>query len=359
MWPKSLSRVLVRSISSHVGNHHVQSFPITVTRYSSTNVAQDKMRLLRQDDQSSKSNSPRLDPFVDVQEYQMAFLDQLRPPAKRSFNLAAYVNDSRVLQELIKLGVSLYDIEQTNCAAAKRLVLLDFERDCMPYIHFLVGNGLQKSNLGRFISEFPSVFQEHLDDLQTRINYYESKGFSKKMIATALNKSSRLIVHETKYIDHKLGRLQVTFCLPAPVVRRIVTNHPEVISLPPEQYELIKFCLDEEFGFRTREIEKILAEQPQILDILRPVLIERLELIHNTIGFSHNTISEFPELITGPRLDIKYRAAYLSKLKRDQYDPKLPLYVPPYALFRFSDKKFCTKYAKASLGDYKLFIKDL
>lgn len=357
MWPR-LSRAIVRSIINHSGNDKFLSFPIKVSSMS-TNLAQDNTCLLRKDDERSKSSSLALNPFDVVKEDQITFLEQLRPPAKRSFNLAAYVNDSRVLQELIKLGVSLYDIEQTDYAAAKHLPLLDFERDCVPYIQFLVDNGLRESNLGRFISEFPSIFQEHLDDLQTRINYYESKGFSKKMIAIALNKSSRIIAHETKYLDHKLGRLQITFCLPAPVVRRMATNHPEIISLPPEQYELIKFCLHEEFGFRNLEIEKILNEQPQILDILRPVLIERLELLHNTIGFSHSTIAKFPELITGPRLDIKYRAAYLSRLKRDQYNPKLPLYVPPYALFRFSDKKFCSKYAKTSLDDYKLFIKEL
>lgn len=356
MWPKLLSRTFIRGAISHSCKHELKSSSIAV-RYMSTQVAQDNTCLLSQKDDID--DGPTLNPFGKVDQNQISFLEQLRPPTKRSFNLAAYVNESVTLQELIKLGVSLYDIENVNYDAAKKLVLLDFQRDCVPYIKFLVDNGLKERNLGRFISEFPSIFQQHLDDLQTRINYYESKGFSKKLIATALNKSSRFIVHETKYIDHKLGRLQVTFCLSADRIRTMVSSHPEIISLPPEQYELVNFCMHEEFGFNSYEMRRILCKQPQVLDIIRPVLIERLELIHNTIGLSHRTIAKFPRLITGPRMDIKYRAAYLSKLKRDQYNPELPLYVPPSALYQDSDCKFCKKYAKTSMEDYKLFIKDM
>lgn len=355
-----LSQVLRRSLFNGLilnGDKNVQSLRIIVSRPMSSESQQEDRWMTESSRDESRGTA--LDPFVKVNHDQLGFLDTLQPPAKRSFNFAAYVNESETLQALIKLGVSLYDVENVHRRSARLLTKLDFERDCVPYIKFLIDNGLKQKNVGRFLSEYPTIFQVHLDDLQVRINYYESKGFSKKMIASALNKSSRFIAHKTKTIDHKLGQLQVAFGLPGHIVRRVVVTHPEVISLPNEQYDLTKFVLHEEFGFKPIEAIRILEKEPTVLDILRPVLVERLELIHNTIGLNHGTIVRFPRLITGPRLDIKFRSAYLAKLKRDQYDPKLPLYVPPSALYSISDEKFCLMYTKTSLKDFKLFIKDM
>lgn len=353
-----LNQIAKRSILGNLFHKAINSVQLSrakLLKSMSTEVKQEDTWLTDTD----ITNRARLDPFVKVTQEHNTFLEALQPPAKRSFNLAAYVNESRTLQELIKLGVSLYDVENVHNKSARLLTQLDFERDCVPYIKFLVDNGLEQKNLGRFLSEYPNIFQVHIDDLQTRINYYESKGFTKKMIALALNKSSQFIVHKTKTIDHRLGQLQITFSLPGQVVRKVVVQHPEVLSLPREQYDLTKFTLQEEFGFRPVETIRILEKEPQVLDIIRPVLIERLDLIHNTIGLGHGMIARFPRLITGPRLDIKFRSAYLAKLKRNQYNPKLPLYVPPTALYLISDEKFCSMYAKTSLEDYKLFIKDM
>jgi len=306
--------------------------------------------------EENRGNYSKLDPFAPANSNQ-EYLADLSVPLKRSFNLAAYVNRSRTLQELLKIGVSLYDIEHHDSQAAKNLILLDFERDCVPHIKFLVDNGLKSSALGRFISEFPNIFNEHLDDLQIRINYLESKGFTKSMIARALNNSHHIIAHRTKTLDFKLGELQIEFSLTAKVLREMVVKHPDIVAIPCTQYKLINFTLTEEFGFDTSEIHMILRAQPQIIDIVRPILIDRLDLIHNSIGLSHETIAKFPELITGPIMNIRHRAKYLRKLKRNQFNPNLPLYVPPPALCRGSDEEFCSKYCKTSLEDYKLFLR--
>lgn len=299
----------------------------------------------------------KVDPFSSANSSTQLFVDDIRPPLKRSFNLAAYVNTSETLQELIKLGVSLYDIENTNIKAAQKLVMLDFGRDCAPYIKLLVAHGLKTKNLGRFISEFPDIFSVPLDDLEIRIKYLKSKGFSKKHISTALNRSSQIISNNVKSLDFKLGEFQIEFGLPASIIRNIVSKYPPIIRLPSGQYKMINFTLREEFGFENREIHTILEEQPKILDILRPVLIERLELIHNTIGLSHEIICTFPKLLTGPVLDIRHRSMYLKKLARNQFDPSKPLYVPPSALYNGSDEQFCERYAKTNIEDYKLFLK--
>lgn len=298
-----------------------------------------------------------LNPFSTINEEQKYFLDELKPPVKRSFNLAAYVNESRTLQELIKLGVSLYDIENTNYSAARYYTTLDFEKDCVEHIKFLTKYGLKKRNLGRFISEFPMLFSEYIDDLQTRINYLESKGFNKKMISSAINTSAVILSLPTKSLDFKLGQMQIEFRLPAYILRKIVVKHPQTVLHPVGQLRLTNFVLTEEFGFKLEEVHKLLEAEPKLMDIIRPVLIDRLDLIHNSIGLRHESIVKFPGLITGPRLDIKHRSDYLKTLKRDQYEPSKPLYVPPSALYEVSDEEFCTKYAKTDLDDYKLFLK--
>lgn len=329
----------------------------TFVPLESENLAPDKQRMVQTEEQFNVESRLILNPFEEVNEANKTYLEQLRPPPKRSFNLAAYVNISKTLQELLKLGVSLYDIENFNNAAAALLLKLDFQKDCAPYVKFLVDVGVKKKNLGRFITEFPMIFKEHLDDLQVRINYLESKGFTDEMIAKMLNRSAMPLSMPTKTFDYKLGSLQIEFNLPAPILRNMVIMHPQIVCLPVGQYKLVRFTLDKEFGFTTSEIHKILEVQPKVLDIPRPDLFERLDRIHNIIGLTHKTISEFPKLITGPQMDIERRFNYLKVLKRNQFNPTKPLYVPPPALYNTSDEEFCTKYAKTSVDDYELFLR--
>lgn len=348
--------------SCGLGNHHCdeklhnasneshERLAPTYSPSSSTSISQ-------QEDGQSTSIFSIFSKF-DVAKHD-EFLQTLRPQGKRSYNLAAYVNQSPSLQQLLRLGVSLYDIENTNYKAASRLLTLNFERDCVDHIRFLVDIGLHKRNLGRFISEYPEVFDVPIDDLQARINYLESKNFTRHQITQALNRSSCIIRYPTKTTDNKLGHLQIEFRLPAVILRRIVVKYPEVIFLPENQYKLVNFVFKEEFGFKTHEIHEILELVPETIDILRPVLLGRLELLHSQLGLGHRVIARFPKLIVGPRQDIEYRGEYLKKLKRDQYDPSKPLYVPPSALYDMSDASFCSRYAKTSVDDYKLFIKSL
>lgn len=316
-------------------------------------------RTLQSDDTNldGELHDVSVDPFACVQQIQKPFIDNIRPPLKRSFNLASYVNSSKTLQELVKIGVSLYDIENVYPKAAQQLLQLDYERDCVKYLKLLVASGLKTSNTGRFISEFPDIFQVPILELQTRFEYLKSKGFSYSQIVMALNRSSTIIAYNVKTLDHKLGQFQIEFDMPAVVLRKIISKHPTVLRHPVDQYRLINFCLTQEFGFSTRQVHTILEEQPKTIDLLRPRLIERLDLVHNSMRLSHSMITKFPKLITGPDLDIKHRFLYLRKLKRDQFNPKLPLFVQPSSLYNGTDEEFCIKWAKTSLNDYKLFVK--
>lgn len=298
-----------------------------------------------------------LNPFDTVGPRHKAFLNELRVPQKRSFNLASYVNESKTLRDIFKIGVSLYDIERTKVHVAERYKHLEFDRDCAPKIRFLVDSGLKPRNLGRFITEYPEIFFEDIENLKIRLNFLEHKGFTKSLIIRALNKSAHILSHKTKFTDFKLGLLQVELNLKPITVINMVSKHPELIAIPGAYYKLAYFTLREEFGFTDRELVKIVEAQPNLIDVPRNALFQRLDLIHNTIGLSHETIVKFPKLITGPINEMENRFRYLQKLKRDQFDPSKPLYVPPNALYSMSDEDFCFKHAKTSLDDYILFTK--
>jgi len=297
-----------------------------------------------------------VDPFSPVESVHAPIIDNINPPLKKSFNLASYVNHSNVLQELVKLGVSLYDIESLNPDAAKHLLLLDL-RDCTKYLKFLVDNGVKSSNVGRFISEFPEIFQLPIVELQSRLEFFKNNGFSTLQISKGLNRSSHLIAHKIETIDYKLAEFQAQFDMPAFILRSTISKYPPILSHSVHQYKVIKFCLAEEFGFRTSEIHVILENQPKTIDFVRRELSRRLDLVHNTMKFSHSTIKKFPKLITGPDIEMRNRFLYLKKLKRDQFDPRLPLYVQPSALYNGTDEDFCKNHAKTTVDDYKLFVK--
>ena len=74
---------------------------------------------------------------------------------------------------------------------------------------------------------------------------------------------------------------------------------------------------------------------------------------------TYETLVEFPKLFTCPIEEVTWRFCYLGKLMRAQLDPTLPLYVPPSALYECDDEKFCLKYAKTSLEDYKFYLRSI
>ncbi|KAG9509757.1 Transcription termination factor 3, mitochondrial [Fragariocoptes setiger] len=287
------------------------------------------------------------------------FLESLRPPMGRSFNLAAYVNHSDTLKALVALRVSLYDIEKIGMSNAQYILGLDFQKDCIKHIQFLVDNGLKPDNLGRFITENPLIFSVSLEDLEIRLNYLQSKGFTPKMIAVILNKSPLFLTMNTKTIDHKLALLKLEFGLRDDKLRHMVVRDPYCVLQPHGQYIVTKFALLEEFGFRKCEIHRILPRVPEILEIPRWALHKTFSLLHQEIGLSHEMISRFPKLFVSPRNDMQSRFRFLKKLNRHQFDPQQPLYVPPSALYELDDEEFCEKYAKTSYENYRAFLKTI
>lgn len=81
----------------------------------------------------------------------------IRPSLKRSFNLAAYVNVSETLQQLLKLQVDLSRLDRHH-QLASHVVRADFEADIQPYILWLVREGgVAVADVGAVLNRNPFI----------------------------------------------------------------------------------------------------------------------------------------------------------------------------------------------------------
>lgn len=83
------------------------------------------------------------------------------------------------------------------------------------------------------------------------------------------------------------------------------------------------------------------------------------DYVHNTMGFTHEVISKHAQILNQRMFLIKQRHEYLKSMKRDQYDPCKPLYVPLNAFYQLADADFCLKYCKTTVSDFNNFLKTL
>ena len=65
-----------------------------------------------------------------------------------------------------------------------------------------------------------------------------------------------------------------------------------------------------------------------------------------------------PEVITVWPFRLESRHKFLQALKRDQYDPTQPRYVP-FSAFLLEKEEFCSKYSKTSVDVLDAFVKSL
>jgi len=132
---------------------------------------------------------------------------------KKSFSLAAYVNESETLRSLVLLGVNLSKIEEKDISLAEQLVKLDFEHDIKPVLLFLHQCDVKECDIGECITRNPHLLCEPIDDMEVRVNYLKSKRFSKEAIAVIVSNAPGVLTATTKETDAQLGYLQQDFML--------------------------------------------------------------------------------------------------------------------------------------------------
>lgn len=282
----------------------------------------------------------------------------ISPALRPTFNLAAYVNESYSLQQLVKLGVELYKFD-SNPKIMETILKLDFERDMKPYIRFIHDCGVPVEELGYFFTKNPMIFTEHMDDLMTRINYLEHKKFNKEMITTIVRKHPKWLSHSTVDIDTSLGFFQSKFYLSGDNVRNIVVKVPKLITWPKQSVNLITFSLNEEMGFNRSERKRLLLIHPKLYTMSKNHLLQRFNYIHNTMNISHDRIVLEPQVMSSRLFRIKQRHEYLKYLNQAQYDPTKPNYVSLLKLVSGNDSEFCINVAKTSVEMFNSYLKTI
>ena len=118
------------------------------------------------------------------------------PIVTPSFNLAAYVNKSEVLQEMVKLGVAIYKWDKMP-DVQEMVLKKNFNTDIKPIITFLVDVGVEPDNLGMFLTRNPKILNESLENLQARHNFLVYKKFNGDEI-------SRIYTRNPSWLTFKL-----------------------------------------------------------------------------------------------------------------------------------------------------------
>uniref|UniRef100_A0A182T305 Transcription termination factor 3, mitochondrial n=1 Tax=Anopheles maculatus TaxID=74869 RepID=A0A182T305_9DIPT len=304
-------------------------------------------QVLREEQQRSV-----LDPVPDPMSLE-AF-----PNTKPAFNFAAYVNKSHTLQQLVSLGVELHRLEKRK--GIPQFVLgLDFERDMKAHIRFLADAGVPAEMLGEFLTKNPLIFKETLGDLETRMNYLESKRFLPEEIARIVTNNPFWLMLNTKRIDRRLGYFQKTFHLAGNEVRTLATKQPRLITYNLEHVRKNTFTVQEEMGFDKEEVKQLLLSKPRIWMIKTEALQYRFEYIHRRMKLSHAEILQTPDLLLTRDVRIKQRHGFLKFLGKVQYDPKKELYIPLKSLAVGTDEEFVTEVAKSNMECYNRFLKTL
>lgn len=196
-------------------------------------------------------------------EFDPEFLDEVGPALPKSFNLAAFVNKSETLQQLVQLGVDLSKCDKKKLVPPM-LLQLNFEVDVKPRIQFLTSIGVPADRLGYLLTKNPFLLKEPLDDLQVRVNYLLSKKFSREAIARIASNAPFFLMFSTQRMDRRLGFFQKTFELTGDEVRHLVARLPKLPTFSLHTINMNTFAIKEEMGFSKEETKKLLLSFPKL-----------------------------------------------------------------------------------------------
>ncbi|KAM7356443.1 mitochondrial transcription termination factor 3 [Cochliomyia hominivorax] len=290
------------------------------------------------------------------QETQISETDSKRQALLPTYNLAAYVNKSELLQQFLQLGVDLSAIEKRK-GLPEFILKLQLEQDVKPRLLFLKDQGVPAESYGELITKNPLIFKVDLDDMQTRVNYLETKRFTKIQIQRILTLNPFWLMFSTKRIDKRLGYFQKEFSLKGDDVRFLASKLPRLITYNMEHIRKATFCIREEMGFNKEEIKCLLLSKPRLWMLKSDDLIERFAYAHQEMQLSHQMLLQQPEVLTSREFRLRERHEFLKMLGRAQYDPEKDLYISPKSLVEGNNHYFVRKVAKSNMETFELFLK--
>lgn len=125
---------------------------------------------------------------------------------------------------------------------------LDFEKDVKNVIIFLNSIGVDPKDFGDVVTKNPTIFQESLENLETRVTYFKSKKFPLEDIARIVTRAPPVLSFLVKGIDASLGFLQREFKLTGDQVRLVVAKQPKLLL---NKFFHTKVCINYNFVINT------------------------------------------------------------------------------------------------------------
>ena len=275
-----------------------------------------------------------------------------------SFNIAAYANKSVALQNMINMGVDLHKLEKKK-GIAQFVMKLDFEQDMRKHLQFLNDIDVPSDSLGRFLTKNPLIFKEDLNNLETRVNYLQSKNFKDEEISEIVTRNPYWLMFSTKRIDKRLGFFQNEFSLAGHEVRKLAVRQPKLITYKLETIREKTFSIREEMEFTKEQIKYLLLNRPNLWIVYKEHLMDRYDYATMKMKLTNEDILKCPELLETREFKLKYRHEFLKFLGRAQYNRKVDLYISPRDLVVSSDEVFVVDLAKSSMEVYNKFLKTL
>jgi mTERF domain-containing protein len=288
--------------------------------------------------------------------------DQIKSlrPAFRPFvyNLAYFVNESKVLQKFIEMGVEIqhWDKDREVC---EFILKLDFDRDIAPYLIFLHDLGISPEGFAFIILKNPFLFKENLDNLKTRMKYLESKKFTKENISHIITKMPRWLSIPVEEIDRNLGWYQKEFQLSGAELREVIIGIPKLgvidLKIPAD----MKFCFKEFLCYSNEQIKTMIKTSPKLFTKNSETIKNCYNFLIDVMKISDSCISECPQVLYMPFVQLRTRYSFLKRLKCNQFDPTKPNFVSLRDICSTDDEFFCKKIAKSSLEEFEKFLKTI
>lgn len=185
-------------------------------------------------------------------------------PPTHARSLAAYVNHSKVLQNLLDLGVDLLEID-TKTKLGRHILRMDWDKDVFPKLAWLVKCiGVDSETLGKYLTRNPFFLIQKMDDIKTRVAYLESKKFTKAEICKIVTENRYWLNTDVKTTDARLGWIQRQFRLTGKVVRELIVKESRIIMFGLGPLQRIVLMFNKEFNFSPEDIRKMLLEDPRV-----------------------------------------------------------------------------------------------
>lgn len=283
----------------------------------------------------------------------------LRPTARPFvYNLAYFVNDSTVLQTFIKMGIMIrkWDTDREICDFVLKL---DLERDVKPRLIFLHDIKIPADKHAFVIQKNPYIFKEEIVNLETRVEYLQSKKFSDDEITEIITKAPRWLRLSVEQVDTKLGWLQNEFNLTGSQLREIIISRPKLVTLPLKMVADVRFCLKDFLNFDEKQIKHFIIKYPKLFTKDFQIIEANHNYLTRVIKLTNEQIATYAPILQVPLQLLRTRYSFLKHLNRIQFDVTQPNFISVKNMVEHDEEKFLNKFAKTTENEYREFLKTL